>query len=259
MKKKQRQEKTWKEVSIDSLASYIGHLKKNCPEEAILRGQAVDEPLLPKIARPELNLRDDISDGEGKMFKEFKRRATPFLDILPRTDWDWLALAQHYGLATRLLDWTKNSLAALWFAVRKPPTSIAQRGVVWIFKLNDSDFVDQKEKSDPFSLTKTKVFQPNHIARRLIVQDGWFTVHGYKKERGFIALNKNIFYKSRLSKIIIPANKFRWIRDELAYCGVNASTLFPELPGLCEHIVWDYSILEDEREIPGASRKASQD
>lgn len=167
------------------------------------------------------------------MFDEFKRIASPFLD----------------------LDWTKNSLAALWFAVRRPAISVDQKGAVWIFKLIDSDFIDQKEKSNPFSITKTKVFQPNHIAKRLIVQDGWFTAHGYSNKLGhFVALNKNIYYKERLTKLTIDADKFAKIRWDLNLCDVNSSTLFPELPGLCENINWDNSVLQDENNLPGIIR-----
>ena len=180
------------------------------------------------------------------MLTDFKRKSIPFLERSIGTDWDWLALAQHHGLATRLLDWTLNPLAALWFVVGKPPVNKGA-GVVWVFEPAKDDFVIPSDQTNPFTGRRTKVFQPNHITARIVSQGGWFTVHKYMVDKSrFIPMEKNARLMKCLTKAIIPANSFADLRAELDRYGVNSALLFPGLDGLCSYIEWMNSLLEDE-------------
>ena len=153
-------------------------------------------------------------------------------------------------MATRFLDWTTNSLAALWFAIRTP-AKLSKAGemppaVVWVLDAKDDDVRDPK-KASPFNGTRTRVFRPNQIARKITAQAGWFTVHEHsEREKGFVPLQKQARYKDVLTKILVPANLFCDLRYDLDRCGVNAAAMLADLAGLCQHIEWYHSLLEDE-------------
>jgi hypothetical protein len=232
-------------AEITSLSQFVQFVEDNCTHENVLfRGQREDKRLLPRIAR--LKLKVGVIAAERVMLEDFKRQALPFLESTPESDWDWLALAQHHGMATRLLDWTLNPLAALWFTVESPAINEAS-GVVWMFQVEEKDFVKPGDKSEPFAGDRTRVFRPRHITRRIIAQSGWFTSHKYLDDKEkFIALELNKRYKDRLTKVAIPAAAFSDLRRDLDRCGVNAAALYGDIDGLCRQIEWLHSLLDDE-------------
>lgn len=192
-------------VAIKNLSKSSFSFKKDL---LLFRGQGVDKPLVPKIGRPEFHLAFDPQFGKGgwrlqpsreqAILEEFKRISLPYLgDLPPSNDWEWLSLAQHHGLHTRLLDWTSNPLVALFFAVEKPST---EAGVVWGFHLWKTSLIitDQQIRNhSPFDLSKldkdgspvTLVLKPPIKSSRLSTQSGWFTIH-YNSRRTRV-LNKS--------------------------------------------------------------------
>ena len=221
--------------SFDEFTNALANLNEGL---VLFRGQVEDWKLRPKIGRPDLVLSpgaNSLLEVEKKMMRMFKRQAPPFLQKTPSSEWDWLALAEHHGMATRLLDWSSNPLIALWFAVA--PKISDPKPVVWAFKPKDIDFV--QDDDDPFSGQRTKVFQPFHIAERIRVQAGYFTVHKQiaTKDR-FIPFENIESYKRQLKKLQIVPSAMPEIRRRLNLYGINEASIFPDLDGLCHHIEW---------------------
>jgi hypothetical protein len=234
---------------IESVSAYVGILEDIFPDtdDLLFRGQRQDWPLLPKIARITIRPGMDLPTAEQSLLEEFKLRAPSFVDLEPQTDWEWLSLAQHYGMPTRLLDWTSNPLAALWFAVQLPAKDEAP-AVVWAFDPGLNNYVTAASQSSPFSVGRTRVLQPKHIARRIIAQSGWFTVHKYIRGKGFVPLDHQGQYTAALKKILVPARHFARVRYGLGQCGVNAASMLTDLTGIASHIEWRHARLHDESE-----------
>ena len=145
----------WK---IKFLQDFIKYVEDNCSEEhTFFRGQRQDWPLLPKIQR--VDPWGKLETIEFAMFQEFKQKGVPFLNTVPSDDWHWLALAQHHGLPTRLLDWTFNPLAALWFAIFEQGLKNSKQAVVWIFEpeLRGNE-IEHVLQGSPFDIKNIKIY-----------------------------------------------------------------------------------------------------
>lgn len=236
---------------IESLRDYIELLEKTLlsNELTFFRGQARDWPLVPRVAT--VNHPIGILDNERLMFDTFCREAFPFVHPEPANEWEWLAVAQHHGLPTRMLDWSTNALGALWFTV-KAPSADGENGVVWIMAPDEKDVVNHAESAaSPFAGDRTQVYLPRHVSGRVRSQEGAFTVHTYDWEAGaFTPLEESNWQHGRLVKIEVPARRFPFVRYDLYRCGVHAGSLFPDVTGVAERIRNAYLLLPDELEFP---------
>lgn len=203
----------------------------------LFRGQQNAEwNLLPKIARSKIKA--TFIEEEKSILEEFKRIGRAYINpVISQNSWDLLALAQHHGLPTRLLDWTTNPLVALWFAFYLESSTIQDRAI-WVLILDKNELADTTQ-STPFDQRKTVAFKPNHITNRITAQNGWFTTHKFvTKNNKFIKLDTNITYTKKILKMEIPNAERENILRVLDMMGINYFSIFPDLDGLAKYLEW---------------------
>ena len=152
----------------------------------------------------------------------FRTEGRPYASA--QTTWEWLCSAQHHGLPTRLLDWTRNPFVAIYFAVLGDSET---DGRLYAFRPESAINVD--DHPDPFSVSEVEVVVPPHVTLRLTSQSGLFTVHPDPAVP---------FQPKSLQSIVIPAEDKPDIRRLLHTFGMNHASLFPGLDGLSAHLRW---------------------
>lgn len=197
----------------------------------IFRGQSSEAwELCPSAGRSTGRKYDPLF--EERVFRAFKKDARLHTQMSGADDWDWLALGQHFGLPTRLLDWTTNPLVACFFALMDE-SHPAENAVVYAFPLEEKQIVDPATWPSPFKISEVGFLFPSSLAPRISSQRGLFSVHPHPDQAWrHPELEKNRF--------VIPA-EFRFaFQRKLFRMGVDAAHIWADLGGVCGSLKWQY-------------------
>lgn len=215
-----------KEFEINSFGDLHYIIAEYGAKVIIYRGvKSINYDLIPRIGRFERTTSSVSNEkNERTIIRLFKERALPYINFIPQTEWDWLALGQHHDLPTRLLDWTRNPLVACFFAVEE---KTSDDSIIYAYPINK--YITIENHPDPFEFDRVGKFIPRHISARITAQAGLFTIHPNPYSS---------FKNERIDRILIP-NGFRHdLKVTLDRYGINRSSLFPDLDGLAQHIQW---------------------
>ena len=230
-------------------------------------------PLQPKAARPEgfqgVLTRQQRQKAPQHLvhtipadlivFKEWSDRAVASRDDLPTNEWERLALAQHYGLATRLIDWSSSPLVALFFAVE---SEYDEHGAVYAYRRPmhpcridpsihrlwppPSGWVEGGHLN-PLNVKMTDnwdavfFYQPRPMDGRMLQQQDLFTYHLNPLvpiTPGLVVAGRQPPYPfgTDLMEFVIESSMKGKLQNELRILGITYESLFPDLGGLSKHM-----------------------
>jgi len=225
------------------------------------------DPSFPRELRALPENPSGFRDLEKQTIAMFQRKAHLHLNGSDLPDKDhvlqWLALMQHYGAPTRLLDWTHSPIVALYSAVN---ANMKTNGAVWAFDSqivqlqrtsygnpefdrflpNEDEFLDSTEDARAF-----RILEPKRPTDRMVAQQGCFTVSGNILGQHDAAILKlfpfaNIEHEDAppfAVKYMIPNELKTIMLARLVSMNVTGDSLFPGLDGLGraikEHVLID--------------------
>lgn len=205
--------------------------------------------LVPKVGRPDRKSKPGPNGKKAPMpyslehekaaLEHFRREGAFFASSLPskpESQLEWLAVAQHYGAPTRLLDWTENFAVAAWFAIchgRQEKLIDGKRVQVWpaIWIVQNVPRVSARERNSIFRAGPVRSYRPPRLDGRMLNQQAVFTLHP----------NPTRAWKPLVArKVRIDPNLIFLLGKRLNSLGVNQMKMFPDLAGVGSHIAWLY-------------------
>lgn len=229
--------------------------------------------LLPTLYRhPSIKERDDLAGLEARLLRRFRERSIPFHSRPLTDDWSTLFFMQHYGVPTRLLDWTESPFVGLHFAVMSAPARVSSQrrtyrsdAAVWVLdptawnrqalshqSYNGGILVVGDDALKGYTPAASSAGMNNHPVAmfgshnspRIVAQRGVFTIFGQNLEPMEKVFDTVGYPPGCLEKLILTKDILGDLRDAVLSYGVTESVVFPDLPGLGREIRREHGFRE---------------
>jgi hypothetical protein len=242
--------------SIDDLLEFISQLIHLHGFEFWYRGVANSEwELLPSIQRDEQRIQ-----VERFLTNDFYIKAKQVLEKSPDKNnyAAWMSLMQHYGLPTRLLDWSRSPLVAAFFATEKYKEYPQNNACIWVLaprllnKKEGFDYciypVDALTIQDMLlPAFKEKGFNEEVADKIIACYSTENNLRMYSQQASFTIHNSmrkliDICDSDTLYKIIIPKNRRNYFLDSLRVFGITESFVYPDLDHISNDLKRSYNI-----------------
>jgi len=212
-----------KSIPISSFSDFVEKACSPLCDRRIFRGVSDKKhQLIPVIGRLQKFAKHSLprlATEERALLKKFRLEGARYVNGNLDT-WEWLVLARHHGLPTRLLDWTRNPLVSLYFAVVDCTETAA---AVYAEDFNTT----ANTTTDPFNINAVCKVIPSHRADRVAAQASVLSIHP----------NPHVAYTSKsLIRFTIRPKLKQVIRKSLQRCGYHQASLFPGLDGIAANI-----------------------
>lgn len=199
----------------------------------------------------------ELSRVERDIANTFAQRAPPFVNNTFSSEWKTLFFMQHYGIPTRLLDWSESPFVALYFALssvsRDASGKASSDAAVWscdpiswnrtalshiTFKGGILDeYCEEIKAYSPSSDLDQRAAVPlmiygTHNSPRIVAQRGVFALFGKGTDGMEKVFKSGAFPSQSMQKIIIKKGNVDAILSSLFRKGFSESTIYPDLAGL---------------------------
>jgi hypothetical protein len=254
MTSRKRARRSYRVFRLESWEAFLKLVTKPPYSQWAFRGERDERwPLYSSISRYLQNFgvaAEAWPAQEERILRIFKRKAHQFIEKPPEFDDDfqWLALMQHHGAPTRLIDFTWSPYVAAFFALER---TLAD-GVVWAMNPAriDSSRNPKPGRMDPrvqgnfgkYFVKGTHRFiwmgEPQTMNRRLIAQSGTFAVPGVLT-LPIEEMLRDTDQENILSKIVLANRVRETAMRELYRMNITFATLFPDLDGLARSMGYE--------------------